>query len=64
MKIIRAKRKTTFENRFHPNMGRICTPVRRIQISFLGLPFKTLHKYRNTYNGEVKDCEDCNLKSV
>jgi hypothetical protein len=27
----------------------------------LGLPIKTLHKYRETYYGEVKNCDDCML---
>jgi hypothetical protein len=27
----------------------------------LGLPIKTLHKYRETYYGEVKNIDDCIL---
>ncbi|WP_317126919.1 hypothetical protein [Brumimicrobium aurantiacum] len=40
-------------------MGRICVQVTRIRKHFLGIPYKTVHKYRQTYGGEVKDCEDC-----
>ena len=44
-------------------MGRLTTYVTRIQKTFLGIPIKTLHKYRNTYYGEVKDCSDCRLSA-
>lgn len=39
----------------------LTTNVVYIQKTFLTVPFKTLHKYRETYYGEVKDCADCNL---
>ena len=64
IKLIGTVRKSRFENRFHPNMGRLCTQVTRIQRHFLGIPYKTLHKYRETYSGEVKDCEDCTISKV
>ncbi|PHR46162.1 MAG: hypothetical protein COA32_11425 [Fluviicola sp.] len=64
MKLIGTVRKSRFENRYHPNMGRLCTQVTRIQRHFLGIPYKTLHKYRETYSGEVKDCEDCKISRV
>jgi len=61
MKLIQVKRKTKLENRFAPKMGRLNARVTYIKKQFLGLPIKTLHKYRETYYGEVKDCEDCVL---
>lgn len=42
-------------------MGELVTKVTYIKKYFLGLPIKTLHKYRETYYGKVKDCEDCML---
>jgi hypothetical protein len=59
--MIRIKRKTKYENRFHPNMGRLKCKVTRIYKSFLGIPFKLIHKYRETYYGEVKECDDCEI---
>lgn len=61
MKLIQVKRKTKLENRFAPKMGRLNARVTYIKKQFLGIPIKTLHKYRETYYGEVKDCEDCLL---
>jgi hypothetical protein len=61
MKIISVKRNTKTENRFSPKMGRLETRVTYIKKLFLGVPIKTLHKYRQTYYGEIKDLEDCNL---
>ncbi|RFC53883.1 hypothetical protein DXU93_10060 [Brumimicrobium aurantiacum] len=59
MKLVSVNRKSKLENRYHRNMGRICVQVTRIRKHFLGIPYKTVHKYRQTYGGEVKDCEDC-----
>ncbi len=40
-------------------MGSLQTRVTLIQRrTFLGFPVKTLHKYRETYYGEIKNCED------
>jgi hypothetical protein len=62
IKLIKAKRSSKFENRYHPKMGRVNAQVTRIQKAFLGvLPIKTIHKYRETYQGEIKDCKACNL---
>ncbi|RIA10735.1 hypothetical protein OE09_2609 [Flavobacteriaceae bacterium MAR_2010_72] len=61
MKLISIKRKTRPEERFTPKMGLLQTKVTYIKKQFLNIPFKTLHKYRETYYGEVKDCEECNL---
>ncbi len=61
MKLISIKRETILEDRFTPKMGLLHTKVTYIKKQFLNIPFKTLHKYRETYYGKVKDCEDCVL---
>jgi hypothetical protein len=61
MKLIQIKRKTRVEKRYSQKMGKLTTKVTRIQQYVFGIPIKTLHKYRETYYGEIKDCEDCNL---
>lgn len=45
-------------------MGRLCAQVTRIQRHILGIPVQTIHKYRETYSGEIKDCEDCEISRV
>ncbi len=42
-------------------MGRLETRVTYIRKKILGIPVETLHKYRKTYYGEVKDCSECLL---
>jgi len=64
IKVISIKRKTRLEPRYHPKMGRLTVPVTRIEKTFLGVPFKLIHKYRETYNGKTKDCVDCVLSKV
>ncbi|MEW4925226.1 hypothetical protein [Algibacter sp. 2305UL17-15] len=61
MKIIQIKRETKIEKRHSVRMGELITKVTYIKKCLLGLPFKTVHKYRETYYGEVKDCKDCML---
>lgn len=61
MKIINIKRKTKTEKRYSLKMGELTTKVTYIKKYFLSLPITTLHKYRETYYGEVKDCDDCLL---
>nr|WP_299624557.1 hypothetical protein [uncultured Tenacibaculum sp.] len=61
MKLFHIKRKTKIENRFSPQMGRLITKVTYIKKYFMFLPVNTLHKYRETYYGEVKMCDDCHL---
>lgn len=61
MKIIHVKRKTTYEKRHSVKMGELTTKVTYIKKYLLGLPIKTMHKYRETYYGEVKDTKDCML---
>lgn len=61
--IFGVKRKTKYENRYHKNMGRLKCKVTRIYKTFLGIPYKEIHAYRETYYGEVKELDDCNLKN-
>ncbi|MCK0178960.1 hypothetical protein MWU50_06645 [Flavobacteriaceae bacterium S0862] len=61
MKLISIKRETKPETRFTRKMGALSVRVTYIKKQFLSIPYKTLHKYRETYYGEVKDCEDCVL---
>ncbi|WP_374959599.1 hypothetical protein [Gilvibacter sp.] len=63
MKMISVQRNSKYENRFHPNMGRLRTRVIYIKKCVLGVPIKTLYKYRETYYGEVKACADCVLSA-
>ena len=61
MKLITVQRETKEEKRYTPKMGELLTKVTYIRKTFLSIPIKTIHKYRETYYGEVKDCEACNL---
>lgn len=64
MKLVSVKRKTKQEKRFTEDMGILTTNVVYIQKRLFNiLPLKTLHKYRETYYGEVKDCSDCRLSA-
>ncbi len=64
MKLISIKRKTKQEGRFSKKMGVLHTNVTYIKKRFLSIPYKTLHKYRDTYYGEVKDCDDCRVARI
>lgn len=61
MKILYVKRKTKTEKRYSSKMGKLITKVTYIKKYVMGIPIKTIHKYRETYYGEVKDCDDCFL---
>lgn len=61
MKILQVKRKTKYEKRHTVKMGELTTKVTYIKMYLFGWPIKTLHKYRETYYGEVKDTKDCIL---
>ena len=63
MQLVSVKRKTKKEKRFTEKMGMFTTSVVYIKKRFLNVPFKTLHKYRETYYGEVKDCADCRISA-
>lgn len=62
--LVKIKRNNRTESRYHRNMGRLKVRVTRIQKTFLGVPYKTLHKYRETYHGRIKDCDDCILSDI
>ncbi|WP_417370216.1 hypothetical protein [Flavobacterium beibuense] len=63
MKLVSVKRQTKTEKRFTEKMGMFTTSVIYIKKTFLKVPFKTIHKYRETYYGEVKDCSDCRISA-
>ncbi|WP_317192167.1 hypothetical protein [Robertkochia sediminum] len=64
MILIRIKRKTRVEKRYSKKMGNVSVKVTYIKKMLLGLiPLQTLHKYRETYYGTVKDCKDCVLSA-
>ena len=63
MKIVQVKIRTENEKRYSPKMGELSAKITYIRRYVLGIPIKTLHKYRETYYGEVKDCQDCVIKS-
>lgn len=62
MKLIKIKRETRLEQRHTIKMGTLNTKVTYIKMTLFNLiNLKTLHKYRETYYGEIKDCEECVL---
>lgn len=61
MKLSKIKRETKYEKRYSVKMGELTTQVTYIKRYIMGLPIRTLHKYRETYYGEVKDCKDCEI---
>lgn len=61
MKLLYIKRETKTEKRFSPKMGKLITRVTYIKKYLLGIPLQTLHKYRETYYGEIKNEDDCHL---
>ena len=61
MKLLYIKRKTKIENRYSVKMGKLTTRVTYIKRYLIGLPIKTIHKYRETYYGKVKNCSECVL---
>lgn len=63
MKLIKIKRKTKKEKRFSNKMGILTANVTYVKKTILNIPVKTLHKYRETYYGEVKDCESCRISA-
>lgn len=63
MKLVSVIRKTRKEKRFTEKMGMMTANVIYIKKTFLTIPFKTVHKYRETYYGKMKDCVDCRLSA-
>jgi len=58
---MRVSRKTRAEQRYSPGMGVLETKVTYIRRTLAGIPFRTIHKYRETYYGKIKDCKQCEL---
>lgn len=61
MKLIKFKRETKNKKFYSSKMGMLNVPVTSIKKYLLGFPVKTLHSYRETYYGKIKNCKDCNL---
>ena len=61
MKLIYVKRKQTQQKYYSEKMGMLNTRVTTIKKYLMGIPLQTLHAYRETYYGEVKDCQECKL---
>jgi hypothetical protein len=64
MKLFSILRRTRVEPRYHKKMGIIQVRVTLIKRAFLGIPYETLYKYRETYHGKTKDCDDCVMSKV
>lgn len=62
--MIRIKRKTKLESRYHPKMGVLLCNVTRIFKTIMGVPIKTLYEYRETYHGKIKNLDECDLEKV
>ena len=54
MKLVYVRRKTKIEKHYDTKMGILTAKVTYIKRYFMGLPFKTMHKYRETYHGKVE----------
>lgn len=61
MLFVKVKRTTRLEKRYSKKMGSISVKVTYIKKHLFGIPLRTIHKYRETYYGTVKDCSDCIL---
>lgn len=61
MKLIYVERKQKHQKYYSKKMGILNARVTTIKKYLLGFPIQTLHKYRETYYGEVKSCQECNL---
>lgn len=56
--ILKIKRKTTRGNHYNPKEGTVNKPTIKIKICLFGLiPIKTVHRYRQEYNGEMVDID-------
>ena len=59
---MKIRRKTCLEKRYTDKMGRLHNNITYIKKTLLNIiPLKTIHKYRETYYGKIKDCEECVL---
>ena len=61
MQLTKVRRRTRQRKYFTEDMGMLNAKVTQIQKTFLNIPVKTIHEYRETYYGEVKDTEECTL---
>jgi hypothetical protein len=62
MNLIKIRRTTRLEKRYTAKMGRLHTKVTYIKRTLLNIiNLETIHKYRQTYYGKIKDCEECVL---
>jgi hypothetical protein len=62
MNLIKIRRTTRLEKRYTSKMGRLHTKVTYIKRTLLNIiTLETIHKYRQTYYGKIKDCEECVL---
>ena len=56
---MKIRRKTCLEKRYTDKMGRLNNNITYIKKTLLNIiPLKIILKYRKTYYGEIKDCED------
>ena len=63
MKLVSVKRKTKREKRFTEKMGMLTANVVYIKKTFVSTPYNSIDKYRETYYGEIKDCDICRLSA-
>ena len=61
MKLIQIKRSTKQQKYYSSAMGMLNCKVISIKKYLFGIPIQTLHKYRETYYGDTKNSDDCNL---
>lgn len=61
MLFFKVKRKTKLEKRYSTKMGELITTVVYVKYYLFGVPLKTIHSYRETYYGEIKSCDTCNI---
>ncbi|MAD96363.1 MAG: hypothetical protein CMB99_03455 [Flavobacteriaceae bacterium] len=63
MKFIYVKRKHKQQKYYSKKMGMLNARVTTIKKYLLGIPLQTLHRYRETYYGEMKSCKECSLSN-
>lgn len=64
MKIFSVKRKSKYVNIYNENMGRLKCKEITIYATFLSIPYKKIHQYRETYHGNLKNINECDLNKV
>jgi len=58
--MIKIKRETKYEKRYHSKMGELLCKVTRIYKTFLGIKFKKLHAYRENFEVGSFEIESIN----